>query len=93
MIDLCTFFYFTAEVEHGLTTVDLKELLDDGEDGLSEFLVSRRATITFNVDAELVGSALNEGVFEHEADGVSQPEVCVEVKRILVTFCLTHQIG
>lgn len=30
-----------AEVKHGLTTVDRKELLDDGEDGLSQLFVTR----------------------------------------------------
>ena len=81
-----------AEVEHGFAAVCREELLDDGEDGLSEFLVAGRSAITFGIDAELVGSALYEGVFEHETDSVSQPEICVEIKRILVALCLTHHI-
>ena len=48
-----------AEVKHGLTTVDRKELLDDGEDGLSEFLVSRRTPVTFDVDVESRGQILS----------------------------------
>ena len=88
------FFFISrlAEVEHRLAAIGRKELLNDGEDGLSELLVSRRATVPLDVDAELIGSALNEGVFEHETDSISQPKVCIKIEGILVALCLTHQI-
>ena len=53
-----------------------KEFLNDSENGLAEFLVSRRATVSFDVDAELVGSALNKGVFEHETDSLYMGHDC-----------------